>query len=369
MFLLWKETSRFLLKKGSSKKLSDLYDFWASPPYGLRSGVMPVLAMAFFLANRSTLALYVDGAFTSDLAEATIDEWLLDPTRISLKQVSASSDQAAYLQAVVLSLPAGLAEKTDSKPLEVARALVGLVVGLPNWTRRTTTVSALAQSVRAMLLKANDPHKVLFTDLPTLLNVQSVQDVMEHLQGVTKELVEAYPKVLADVLSATLQALDQADGDLAKLQTRAQTVKGIAGEFRLEAFISRLENFDGSDASIEGLISLGSSKPPAQWVDRDVDGALLQLGTWAHEFRRVETLTAMRGRSSSRRAIGVVFMGRQGQEVMATADIDAKDAAKVSKLAERLLVDLGTQSREVALAALAEAGALLFKSLSEESSQ
>jgi len=368
MFLLWQETGRFLLKKGSTKKLSDLYDFWSSPPYGLRSGVMPVLAMAFFLSNRSTLALYVDGAFTSDLAEATIDEWLLDPKRISLKQVSASSDQTAYLQAVVSCLPAGLADTTDSKPLGVARALVGLVVGLPNWTRRTTTVSALAQSVRAMLLKANDPHKVLFTDLPTLLNVQSAEDVMLQLQIVTKELVEAYPKVLAEVLSATLQALDQDDGDLASLQVRAKTIKGMAGEFRLEAFISRLENFDGTDAAIEGLISLGSSKPPAQWVDRDVDGALLQLGTWAHEFRRAETLTSMRGRSSNRRAIGVVFMGRKGQEVMATADIDDKDAAKVSKLADRLLVDLGAQPREVALAALAEAGALLFKSLSKESS-
>jgi hypothetical protein len=365
MFLLWLATKSFLLEDDSRKKLSQLYELWANPPYGLRAGVMPVLAMAFFLANRSALALYVDGAFTSELSEAMIDEWLLDPKRIELSYVSASSDQSAYVEAVAASLPVNAAAR-GTEPLEVARALVGMVVSLPNWTRRTTTISADAQAIRAMLLKANDPHKVLFSDLPTLLGAREAKDVLIKLRSVMAELVGAYPQVLSEVRSTVLRALDQTNGDPKQLQLRARVVKGIAGEFRLEAFVARLETFDGSPESIEGLISLATSKPPAQWVDRDVDSALLQLGTWAHDFRRAETVAPLRGRPSTRRAVGVVFGGGQGLEANASFDIDDKDASKVSKLAARLVVDLQKQPREIALAALAEAGALLLQNSDEE---
>lgn len=366
MIMLWLETKAFLIEDKSTRLLSEVYELWSKEPYGLRAGVMPVLAMAFFLAHRSSLALYIDGAFTPNLSEAIIDEWLIDPRRVALSHVSASRDQSSYLQAVSASLPARFCLAPGAAPLDIARSLVGLVVGLPNWTRRTTTVSPQAQAIRAMLLKAHDPHKVLFADLPTLLDARDASDVLAKLQAIITELIAAYPTVLNEVKVTTLRALDQSEGELWHLHSRARIVKGIAGEFRLEAFVARLEAFDGTPEAVEGLISLASSKPPAQWVDRDIDGALLQLGSWAHDFRRAETLAPLRGRPSTRRAIGVVFGGAMGQEVMASVDIDEKDSATVSKLAARLVVDLQQQRREVALAALAEAGALLFKPTNEE---
>jgi hypothetical protein len=62
----------------------------------------------------------------------------------------------------------------------------------------------------------------------------------------------------------------------------------------------------------------------------------------------------------------VVFGGGQGLEANASFDIDDKDASQVSKLAARLVVDLQKQPREIALAALAEAGALLLQNSDEE---
>jgi hypothetical protein len=217
-----------------------------------------------------------------------------------------------------------------------------------------------------MLLKANDPHKVLFADLPTLLEARDAKDVLLKLRSITTELVDAYPRVLKEVMRTVLRALDQEEGDFKRLNSRARVVKGIAGEFLLEAFFGRLENLDGTDEAVEGLISLASSKPPAQWVDRDIDGALLQLGSWAHDFRRAETLAPLRGRPSTRRSIGVVFSAGSGQDVSFSVDIDKKDDVIVNKLAARLLADLCQQPREMALAALAEAGALLFKPPNEE---
>lgn len=366
MHKLWVATAGFLLEKGISRKVSKLYGFWASEPYGLRLGVMPVLALAFFLANRSTLALYFNGVFTSELTEVVIDEWLLDPDCITFSYVSASSDQTAYLKAIADCVPGHATARRIDDPLEVARSLVGLVVSLPNWTKRTNTISPDAQAIRAMLLKASDPIKVLFSDLPTLLEVQDLTNLTVKLKGVVEEFQSSYRKVLGGIKASILRALDQADGDFEQLQIRAKVVKGIAGEFRLEAFVTRLETFDGSNVSVESLISLATSKVPAQFVDRDIDVAMLQLATWSHDFRRAETIAPLRGRPSTRRAIGIVFGGGMGLEASASIDIDEKDSIAVSQLATQLIADLQTQSHEVALAALAEAGALLLNAKQRE---
>ena len=359
LFQMWEETKKFVFKDGGTTKLSQLYDFWSNEPYGVRAGLLPILGMAFFLANRSTLALYVEGAFTSSLSEAMIDEWLHDPKRIEFRFVSASSDKQSFLKAVIESLPSEI-KLTSDKPLDVARALVGFVVALPNWTRRTLSLSPDAQAIRGMLLKANDPHKVLFADLPTLLNANNSNEVQEKLSSIVSEIQSSYPAILNQVLIAVMNALDQSDLNFINLNNRAKVIKGIAGEFMMEAFVVRLENFDGSHQAIESLISLGSSKAPNQWIDRDIDAALMQLANWSHDFRRAETLAPMRGRPSTRRALGVVFGGKRGEEVVASVDIDDREAGKVSKLASRLVADLQAQPKDIALAALAEAGALLF---------
>jgi len=320
---------------------------------------MPILGMAFFLAHRSHLALYVEGAFTSNISEAMIDEWLHDAKRIEFRFVSASSDQNAHLNAVIKSLPKDLL-LTSKNPLDVARALVGFVVALPNWTRRTQTLTAESQLIRGMLLKASDPHKVLFADLPALLNSQNAKDVQFQLTKIILEIQNAFPTILKQVLDTVMNAVDQADHNYVHLNTRAKVIKGIAGEFMMEAFVVRLENFDGSNQAIESLISLGCSKAPNHWIDRDIDVALMQLAKWSHDFRHAETLAPMRGRPSTRRALGVIFAGKRGEEVVASVDIDERDSARVSKLASRLVADLQAQPKDIALAALAEAGALLF---------
>lgn len=368
MSKLWVATVGFVLEIGTSRKASEIYELWAKPPYGLRQGVMPVLALAFFLAHRATLALYVNGVFTSELTEVVIDEWLLDPNCISFNYVSASSDKTAYLKAIADCVPGHASRKRVDDPLEVARALVALVVSLPNWTKRTTTISSDAQAIRAMLLKASDPIKVLFSDLPTLLGEEDLTGLTAKLQMVVREFQTSYGLVLDNIRISILQALDQVDGNLETLHKRAKVVKGIAGEFRLEAFVTRLETFDGSNSAIESLVSLATSKVPAQFVDRDVDVAMLQLATWAHDFRRAETIAPLRGRPSTRRAIGIVFGGGMGLEASASIDIDSKDSTTVSQLATKLIADLQAQSHEVALAALAEAGALLLKAKQREES-
>jgi len=99
MWYMWSATRERVAQPGHETTAADLYTFWAEPPYGVRAGIMPVLALAFYLAYRSELAMYVDGVFTPDLSEAVIDDWLQDPQRIRFQYVAASKDQEAVRKA------------------------------------------------------------------------------------------------------------------------------------------------------------------------------------------------------------------------------------------------------------------------------
>ncbi|KVH11300.1 ATP-binding protein [Burkholderia anthina] len=359
MEALWYRTKNFVLDSGKSTTLADLYALWASPPFGLRAGVMPILALAFFLAHRSSLAMYVDGVFTSDLSEAVIDEWILDATAIRFQHVEASKDQVKLVDAIARSVSDHTQTEVGKAPLDAARGLVGLVVSLPGWSKRTTTISTLAQDVRAMLLKANDPHKVLFADLPTLLDAREPEELVTKLSAITSELSVAYDNMLNFVRTRLLDALDHTQGDVESLRQRAATIKGITGDFRLDAFAARLEAYDEDPQTIEGLISLAVNKPATAWVDRDVDAAVVTLATWAIEFRKTEIMAHLRGRPSTRRVIGVVFGASHGMDVSQSIDIAEKDVPVVDRLVKSILARTQGEKPEVVLAALAEAGALM----------
>jgi hypothetical protein len=358
----WHSTQLEVLKDGKNTTLSGLYEQWARAPYGIRRGVMPVLALAFFMAHRSQLALYVAGGFTPELSETVVDEWVLDPRRIAFKHVEASRDQTRLVDALAASVAQRRNTEVEAAPLDVARGLVSIIVGLPEWTKRTMTVSKRAQEVRGMLLRANDPHKVLFADLPTLLEAKDPEEINKRLTQTTDELTDAYGAMLSRVRQHLLDALDHT-GTPADLNRRASTVKGITGDLRLDAFSGRLEVADGGDVAIEGLISLAVSKPSTQWSDRDIDAAMGALASWAVDFRKAEAMAPLRNRPSTRRVLGVVFGASQGLDRSGYVDIAEKDTPAVDRLVKAFLADTLGERPEVILAALAEAGAMTLGKL------
>lgn len=369
MTSLWWDTESYLLQPGKRVTLAALCDFWGAPPYGIRSGLMPVLALAFFLANRSALAMYIDEGFTPDITEAAVDEWLQDPKRIRFQFVEASKDKVKLVSAIAKTVSVFSQHGVDVEPLDAARGLVSMVVNLPAWTRRTTSISQMAQDVRAMLLKANDPHKVIFADLPTVLGALDSDDLITKLKLVTDELFSAYPEMLERVKEKLFSALDHSGKSIEELQRRATGVKGITGDFLLDAFATRLETFTGNTESIEKVISLATSKPPAQWVDRDIDAALSQIGSWSIELRKEEAMAPLHGRPASRRVIGVIFGAKHGQDATGTVDIAETDVVAVDDVVKRLLAMVHTENRDIIIAALAEAGALLMSQRIQEASK
>ena len=359
---LWEATTHLVSRPDKMTALSDLYKLWSAPPFGVREGVMPVLALTYFLANRQHLALYIEGVFIPELTEPYLDEWLQDASRISFRYVQIEASRKKMLVQLASILNSRLGKHVAPDPLDSARGLVALVMGLPGWTKRSTTLSSQAQKVRDLLLKASDPHKVLFIDLPTALASNGPHSLIEAIITAITELEKAYQVVLRSVESKLFQALDH-EGHLERLRQRAEIVKGITGNFLLDSFATRLSTYTGLEKDIEGLISLAVNKPARDWGDHDIDAAVIQLGQWSLDFRRIETLAPLQNRLSTRRAIAVVFGASNNHSVSDIFDISNADTSTVDKLAKQFLKTLREKNikREVFLAALAEAGAQILE--------
>jgi hypothetical protein len=357
----WQAAEKLLYKPNAVTSLTELYETWTAAPFGIKKGLLPIFALAFFLANRPKLALYVENIFIPELTDAYLDEWLQDPRRVTWRFVQIDGQEKALLSELSKALRSQLGTSVALDPLDSARALVGIVFNLPLWVRRTDTVSNRAKTIRRLLLTASDPHKVLFQDLPLALDTTNPVEIAKHIGEITQELRLAYSNRLQTVEAKLFQALDE-NPARPTLRKRADSVKQVAADFKLDAFAARLGNYDGELKDIEGLLMLAIGKPAKDWTDHDLNAGEIQLMKWAFEFRRIETLSHHKGVSSTRRAIGIVFSG--AETVSGEIDVSIDDQSMISSLANELMTSFAkTTKPEVLLAAIAEAGAKIYTEL------
>ncbi len=357
---LWRAWHQRLVSSRDAIALTVLSDIASSPPFGVKRGLLPILLLTFLLTHRSEIALYVDGVFAPELSASDIDEWLQDSGRVTWKWVPRDVSATQLLSKLAARLQVAAGRTVAADPLDSARALVSIAFALPEWTQRTSRLSLRAREALTLLLRASDPIKVIFTDLPQIFGtggdidalVDSVGEIVEELNGV-------YPRVLSQIDEKLLSSINHR-GSLPALQARAKVVQGISGDLRLDAFATRLTLYSSSMTDVESLVSLAVNKPPRDLNDTDIDLATMQLARWAFDFRRVEAMARVQGRPANRRALAVVFA--DGDTHCATLDIAAEDAPQIRQLRDDLLdrARSGNIDSDVFLAALAEVGCAMI---------
>jgi hypothetical protein len=349
---------------------SELFELWKKPPFGVKDGLLPTLAVAFVLSQRRKLAVYRDGIFRPIFDDVDVDYLAKDASSIQVRWMDISD-----ISRELLSGMADIVRQLDTgntlvhlEPIDVARGLVSIYDRLPNWTKRTMRLSANAIRIRDLFKRAEDPNKFLFDDIPETLGQElsgakekDLRDLIENVHEGLEELVNAYPSMLhrlRDLMLAELQVPNASPQSIAELRNRAENATEVAGEFRLEAFVGRLSQFDGSNQSFEDIASLAANRPPRDWVDPVLDQTAIELAELAQRFIRVEAYTRVKGRPEKRQSMAVVI-GIDGRPAPLLEEFDVTDAdrAAVEELINRVTAALetaDTSRRSVILAALAE---------------
>ena len=372
---LWEESIKFI--RSNKKRLvsaSELYQIWRQPPFGVKDGLMPILMVAFIFSQQSKIAIYREHVFREHFDDVDIDFLTQDDESIQLRWMSLSRTTKQLLSemaGVVRDLEPQV-KSINMEPLQIARRLVGIYERLPQWTKRTARLSENALRIRDLFRRARDPNQFLFDDLPKIAKAEglfaseAIPRIAKEVRKGLGELVRLYPSALNDLRNMMLKELKVPNSatktSWKELRARAENIRQTTGDFRLEAFIGRLSQFDDSPKSIEGIVSLVTNKPPRDWVDRDLDQASIEIASLAQEFLRTEIFARVKGRDDKRQSIAMVI-GMQGEspspllEEFQVSDIERSEVEGITKRIMAALQEANTSKRNLILAALAEISA------------
>jgi len=343
-----------VLDDAADVTLDEVYSVWSKPPFGLKQGVMPAIALSNLITNRERLAVYLDGVFQTDLDDIFVDRMLQKPSDVRLKRVDRSIRQAAFLSELAQRFELG----DGTSALPVAQALFRRYSRLSNYARRTDTISALAQKQRAVVLKSSDPEELLFQALPEALGDDMTASTVF---AALLEVEECYSRLQKTLIASVARVL-AVDERFTGLAERAASIRGLTNDLAFEAFAMRAAAFESGEPDIDGLASLLLHKPPHSWSDRDREQALVQLARHGRQFRELEALAVVRDRRSSTEALAlVVGVDPKTPPLMRSFVLTEAEKKQATALADQLLKSLqgaDTHGR-IQFAALARAVASL----------
>ena len=306
-----------------------------------------------------------------------------NPADIQLRWMDMSN-----VSRLLLSDMADIVRELDPKntlrnlePIDVARGLVGIYDQVPPWVRRTQRLSRNARMVGRLLKQAKDPNRLIFDDIPQALSgcVNNPQEeatakLSRKVRQGLIELQRAYPTMLnrlREMLLTELGVHNDSPEMLSDLRARAENVRQLSGDHRLEAFILRISVFMGTDADMESLASMALSKPPRLWTDSDSDRAAIELADLARSFVRLEAYAHVKGREDHRHAMAVV-VGIGGQPIHDSFEVTDQEQSKVDVLIARvqnILSECGETEQNIILATLVRLSALHIETNSARDSQ
>lgn len=383
LYSMWSDASNFLKENASRNvAVSELFQLWHAPPYGVKTGLLPILVVAFILSNLNRLAVYRNKLFRARFDDVDVEYLAKDPSFIQVRWMDLNDFSRSLLSGlaqVVRDLDNNIL--TLEEPIEIGRGLVSLYTNLPKWTQRTMQLSSNAHKVRELFKRAQDPNQFLFDDIPNLFESSAHDDVQLHLNQVItsireglEELITAYPLMLhrlREIMLMELQITNSSSNTLHDINQRSKNIKDITGDFRLNAFIGRLATFDGSDKSFEEIASLVANKPPRDWTDQILDKAAIELAEMSQKFIRAEIFAHVKGRSDKRQAMAIII-GNNNNTTSHIKEFSVLDTDRktIDDLIQQFndVIDNKDANQRIILAALAELSTNYMSSLNPDPS-
>ena len=336
---LWIATDNYLKdRETTSVKFTDIYSFWSSVPFGISDGLHTLLMVLYCETSKNNLVIYRDELFIPEFSES--DGLLVanNPKTYSLKWLELDANAKEFMMGIAHIVTEQDADIVMSEltPLEVGKAIISWFDALHPLTHRTLRLTKDAIKIRDILKNANDPTKLIFSDLREFSgNARGTK----KLANIIAELSEAYPEKINKLKQVMLDALGiHSEQELAfkELQERATNIRGLKDKSNLGPFILKLTSFDGQFKDSEFLASYASGKPTPMWYDGDFDKAQIGLVELSNEFNKLEAFAFLENRVAKRQSITVLQSSKAGITITADFDVLDKDEDSIEKLAKSI---------------------------------
>ena len=392
----WSEIEKFLGECEERRQSVDkLYKQLEQPPFGLRSGPMPILLCAVLLHYEAEVALYEDGSFVADISMPVFERLIRSPEKFEIKRFRMEGIRAEVFEQFtgMISKPVSTMGK-PSNLLVIVRPIMRFVDKLPRYTMLTQELSDAAIALRKAINDAREPDALLFEQLPQALGFdafgpltetdsKTVDAFFNSLRSSLSELNRAYDNLLSFIEEMLVSAFSlQSNGDSPHIEliNRARPLLESAIETKLKGFLIRIcdEELDFKEW-VEAIGTYIANKPPASWNDSDkvhFEMNLSELARKFHHFRAVSFERQKQSETSAASAgevirVGITTFSEAERERVITVPPTAEaQIDNIERGIDQVFEDFGVDGNvDLRLAILARLSQKLMKQLEDSANE
>lgn len=151
---------------GAFRRLADLVEELASPPYGLPRGVMSVLIAAGFRHFGRAAAFYRDRVYLPDIMGFPFDAMVAAPELFAVRVLDASEELATYLSEICYAFTHERPGLGDQLVRRTHEAMLGWLLTVPDGSKRSLRLAAPSKALLRAVGAATDPVELLMAELP-----------------------------------------------------------------------------------------------------------------------------------------------------------------------------------------------------------
>jgi len=335
------------------------------PPFGVREGLKPFILAIYLATNHQRVALYEDGTYLHEVGGDVFLRITKEPEFFSLQYCELSGVRADVFSKLLSLLQIDARDATKTDLIDLVRPLA-VFIGreVPEYCRRTNSLTAAAVAVRRALLEGREPVKLVFTTLPEACGLPAIgseglktpDELAARLRTALHDIRTAYPKLIERLHNAICAAFDvgaKTPAARSKIADRAAQLAVAVTEPALKAFALRLADIALDDrAWVESVANLLARKSPERWSDNDETEFHHQLEIAAGRFKRTEMTFIGTTRRLNGHAVRIAITKSDGSEVGDLLDWNGMDEGRIGPVETEIRQILSKHGRHGLAAAM-----------------
>ncbi|EHH3645311.1 hypothetical protein J7287_001477 [Vibrio parahaemolyticus] len=327
---LFSSTTRLLKERSGQKfNIGELEQIWISKPFGISSGVFPILLFAYLKSLGQDIAYY-EKATSGDfefIAEPDIDyltKLQKSPKELAIKFVVFEEEDKEWLQFLSVVASELSSQSVNSNPLAVATPFVTTVHNLPAWVKsannlvpENSRINKAVLRLRDSFLQANDPHELLFSQIITIIDPKdslSFSEKINVLGDYMKVMTSAHEKMLEKMHTRIKQYFPDKGEQLVEM---CRLVERKSSDIRLKSFARDLSQCQEFGVKwLESLIAVVIGRGVHNWTENVLLSAEQKISEFSQNFLRVvksSNLSEQSQVTNGSRSISLIWENSEGE--------------------------------------------------------
>lgn len=280
-----KEINDFVLQENKFK-ITELFDKFLAPSYGLTKSMISVLLLDVLAKNIDILAVYENSQFQLKITALMFDRMIYCPQNFEIqKTVVENLPILEKISCIILPCK-------SKNILDLTKGLIHFIKGLDKYTLSTERLSKESIRFRNLILNAKDPINLFFRDIPNVLEnkllCQCDDVLVEKFTKVIDELRNTYPNLVDEIQKFLFENFKETKAK--NLAKRFEAVKEFLSENELKILHNNIKELNSPETLwIERIATfINKLRVPKDWDDNDVADFKIKVKNLALKFMLIE---------------------------------------------------------------------------------